>query len=251
MELLTFLGTANAISDENHENSHLLVQSGATNILVDSPGNPISRLLAAGFDPIEITHIVLTHFHADHISGLPLLLMDLWLLKRKAPLKIFGLRTTIEQTKALLALFSWEKWENLYPVEFIEVSDKNETIFIDNSNIKVTSTPVKHLIPTIGIKCEFPKSQKKLVYSSDSEPCSSIQQLAKGVHVLIHEAAGYGVGHSSAQQCGELANLCEVEELYLIHYPTGIDPETMIFAAKEHFNGKVFIAEDFNKILFA
>lgn len=251
MELLTFLGTANAISDENHENSHLLIQSGSTNILVDSPGNPISRLMAAGFDPLEITHMVLTHFHADHISGLPLLLMDLWLLKRKTPLTIFGLRSTVEQTKSLLSLFSWEKWADLYPVEFIETSDTDETVLIDNADIKVSATPVKHLIPSIGIKCEFQKSQKKLVYSSDSEPCPSIQNLANGVQVLIHEAAGLGVGHSSAQQCGEMAEICQVDELYLIHYPTKINPEEIIEAAQEKFSGKVFVAQDFNKILFA
>lgn len=251
MELLTFLGTANAVSDAHHENSHLLIQSGSTNLLVDCPGNPVSRLQQTGFAPVKITHIVLTHFHPDHVSGLPLLLMDLWLMGRRDPLPIYGLSETIGQAKKMMELFAWNKWNGLYPVEFIDVTEQEQAVIIDDQNLVVRSSPVKHLIPTIGLCFEFPISGKKIVYSSDTEPCLAVANLAMHADILIHESAGAGTGHSSADQCGQMAQRCEVEELYLIHYQTDCPQEALVSDAKQNYSGQVYLAEDFNKILLA
>lgn len=251
MELLTFLGTANAVSDSNHENSYFLVQSGSTNVLVDCPGNPISRLLKVGFSPIDLTDLILTHFHPDHVSGLPLLLMDLWLMGRHDPLYIYGLSVTLDKAKQMMDLFSWRNWKDRYPVEFIEVADIENFALLKRTDLTIISSPVKHLIPNIGLRFEFPESGKVIVYSSDSEPCQAVRNLATDATVLIHESAGNGTGHSSPEQCGEMAQNCNVDELYLIHYPANSSIDLLISSAKSNYNGQIFVAEDFNKILLA
>jgi ribonuclease Z len=95
MAKITFLGTASAVPDRNHQNTHFVVQTESGTVLVDCVGNPIVRLREAGIDPLSITDLVLTHFHPDHVSGVPLLLMDLWLLGRKQPLDIYGLESVL------------------------------------------------------------------------------------------------------------------------------------------------------------
>lgn len=251
MELLTFLGTASAIPDIQHQNSHLLIQSGKSTVLVDCPGNPIVRIMEAGTNPNEISDLVLTHFHPDHVSGLPLLLMDLWLLGRKQELTIYGLQYTLERAKSLLGLFNWLAWKDMYPVHFVEVPETDLFPLIEREDLNLFSSPGKHLIPVIGLRFEFPKSGKKIVYTSDGEPCPAIQELAMNVDILIHEAAGEGFGHSSATQCGQVAQVCKVNELYLIHYPTQKSVKKMIADATRNYSGKVFVAEDLNRILFA
>ena len=66
MPKLIVLGTANAIPDENHENTHLAIVGEQRQILVDCVGNPVVRLKQAGIDLNRLTDIFLTHFHPDN-----------------------------------------------------------------------------------------------------------------------------------------------------------------------------------------
>jgi ribonuclease Z len=77
MERIIILGSSSAVPVKGHENTHILVESGAQKILVDCPGNPVVRLSQVGIDINQLTGIILTHFHPDHVSGFALLLMDI------------------------------------------------------------------------------------------------------------------------------------------------------------------------------
>jgi len=50
---------------------------------------------------------VVTHFHPDHVSGIPLFLMDMWLRGRKNPLQIYGLPHAIDRLENLMDAFLW------------------------------------------------------------------------------------------------------------------------------------------------
>jgi ribonuclease Z len=69
--------------------------------------------------------------------------------------------------------------------------------------------------------------------------------------VLIHEATGESIGHSSAAQAGATARDAGVESLVLIHYPVGdTDVAKLVEEARGTFSGDVRLAEDFMKIEF-
>jgi ribonuclease Z len=122
---------------------------------------------------------------------------------------------------------------------------------LENPEFRVFSSPVKHLIPTIGLRIESLHTGQSLAYSCDTEPCPQVIQLASGVDVLIHEAAGPGAGHSSAAQAGSAAREAEVGSLYLIHYRTGdFDPCILVEEARKAYPGKIFLAKDFMEIPF-
>jgi ribonuclease BN (tRNA processing enzyme) len=73
-------------ADRNH--SAFLYRFGTTAILLDC-GEPISRNYKAsglGYDLID--HLVLSHFHADHIGGFLMLMQSFWLQGRTRPLQI-------------------------------------------------------------------------------------------------------------------------------------------------------------------
>ncbi len=107
------------------------------------------------------------------------------------------------------------------------------------------------MVPTIGLRLENLQSHKSIAYSCDTEPCAQVVRLANRVDLLIHEATGAGIGHSSAAQAGEIASEAGVDRLYLIHYQTrDFDPSVLIGEAKEKFQGKVSLAEDFMQIEF-
>jgi len=249
MTKLIVLGSSNAIPTRDHENTHLAILCQNQSVLIDCAGNPIVRLEQAGIDPLTITHVILTHFHPDHVSGVPLLLMDLWLMGRRAPLNIYGLDYTLERVKAMMELYGWSDWPNFFPVNFYYVSMDEMTTVFDTEDMCVYSTPVKHLLPSIGLRIELKAEGKAIAYSCDTEPCVEVELLAQGADILLHEASGPFTGHSSAAQAGGVARRAEVGALYLIHYPTGrYASGDLVAEAKAHFPGNVHLAADLMEI---
>ncbi|MCK0151443.1 MBL fold metallo-hydrolase [Marivita sp. S6314] len=70
-----FLNPEFSYSHTNHlyieiGDAKLLVDVGSGNRFMDTAGRQWSNLEAAGIDPMEITHVVITHAHPDHIWGI-------------------------------------------------------------------------------------------------------------------------------------------------------------------------------------
>lgn len=241
------LGSSNAIPDLQRENTYFLIENGASCILVDCGANALMRLSEYKISPDAVSDLIITHFHPDHVAGLPLLLMDWWLLGRTAPLTIYGLEDTLEKTKMMMALFSWKDWPGFFPVHFHSLIETMQDV-LKYPDVQIRSIAVKHLIPTLGLRFQLNQGSRTIAYTCDTEPCSQVIELAKGADVLIHECAGAEKGHSSAAQCGEDARDAGIKELYLIHYPADAEPGTLIRDAGKAFSGKITLAVDHMKL---
>jgi ribonuclease Z len=249
MPKVIILGSSNAVPSKDHENTHLVIIGNERTILVDCVSNPVVRLEQAGVDFNDLTDIVITHFHPDHVSGVPLLLMDMWLMGRTKPLNIYGLHYTLDRLEGLMGFYGWAEWPNFFSVGFFRLPESELAFVMDCSEFKVFSSPVHHMIPTIGLRIECKVPSKILAYSCDTEPCEQTVHLADGADILIHEAAGAVYGHSSAEQAGEIATQAEVGKLYLIHYPTGrFANGNLVEEAAKTYRGEIILATDFMTI---
>jgi len=246
MAKLVILGSSNALSSKDSENTHMILVGEERIVMIDCVNNPVHRLQQIGVDFMDVTDLVLTHFHPDHVSGVPLLLMDMWLRGRKKLFTIYGLHYTLDRMEQLMRMYSWETWPNFFPVAFHRVPAVEKTSLFECEEFRISSSPVRHLIPTIGLRFDFKSSQSAVAYSCDTEPCAEVVRLAEGADVLIHEATGDATGHSSASQAGKVAAQAEVDKLYLIHYPTGeYTNGNLVAEASQYFQGKVELATDF------
>jgi len=251
MPKLFFLGTSNAIADEHHENSHLVVVGKERIVLIDCVDSTILRLKRIRVDFNLLSDLILTHFHPDHVSGVPQLLMNMWLMGRILPLNIYGLHHTLDRIEDLMGFYGWSEWPDFFSVIFNRLPAQELISVFECEEFHVFASPVAHLIPTIGLRIEFLKSKKVLAYSCDTEPCPQVIRLADGANVLIHEASGLLPGHSSAEQAGKTAAQAEVSELYLIHYPTGkYAAGDLLSEARTEFQGPVTLADDFGSLSF-
>lgn len=241
------LGAGYAIPEESHENTHFFVFQGEHGVLVDCASNPIVHIRKSGIPFEKITDLVLTHFHPDHVSGVPLLLMGLWLMGRKASLHIYGLDYTIDRVETMMGLFDWKKWPNFFPVFFHRIPEMEKSLVIECDDFRVITSPVKHLIPTIGLRIDFLLEGKSLAYSCDTEPCQAVVDLAQGADLLIHEATGASLGHSSPAQAAHVARKASVVKLMLIHYSKQ-KKAALLQEARQIFPGPVLLAEDFQKV---
>jgi ribonuclease Z len=241
---IVVLGSSNAVPSQNQENTHLLVRTASRSILIDCGNNPLRSLEYAGVGANDLTDLILTHFHPDHVASAPLLLMGLWLQGRKTPLHIYGLAHTIDRMEKMMALYEWKEWPDFYPVHFQRIPDEEGQAVLEGDDLRITGSPVKHLIPALGLRFEFLKSNKSAAYSSDTEPSEVMVRLAEGVDVLIHEATGASTGHSSAEQAGEIAEQACAGSLWLIHYGQAEKSNGIIDRARKTFSGPVHLAED-------
>ncbi len=220
-------------------------------VLIDSGSNPIVRLEQAGLDFNALTDIILTHFHPDHVSGIPLLLMDMWLLGREFPLHIYGLHYTLDRLEGLMGFYNWSDWPDFFPVIFHRLPLKEMTPVLECLDFNILASPVHHFIPNIGLRVEFSHVQKVLAYSCDTEPCDEVVRLSKDADILIHEATGETPGHSSARQAGEIARKAGVDKLCLIHYPSGqYASGDLVEEASTTFTGTVTLMKDFMVLNF-
>ena len=249
MSHIIFLGTSNAIPDPAHENTHMALVTNGGVILIDCVGSPNVRLTKASIKLSTITDLILTHFHPDHVSGVPLLLMNMWLQGREEPLRIYGLHHCLERIEDVMALYHWDKWPGFFPVAFHRLPEREHILVLETEEVKIYSSPVRHLIPTIGLRMEDVQDGGVIAYSCDTEPCPSVVRLARKADVLIHEATGFGAGHSSASQAGSIAREAQANRLILIHYPIAdLDPEHLLEQVSTTFDGDTKIAEDFMEI---
>jgi ribonuclease Z len=250
MPKLIILGTSLAIPAAEHENTHMMFIGDERSILVDCANNPTIHLKNAGLDILQVTDLILTHFHPDHVSGVPSFLLNSWLLGRKQPIDFYGLDHTLDRVEVMMEAYDWRSWPNFFPVTFHRLAEVENFPVLESREFRISSAPVCHMIPTIGLRVEVKTSLKVIAYSCDTEPCPGVLSLSKNADILIHEATGEGFGHSSPAQAGQIAKRAGAKELILIHYQAeGEAREKMILEAVETFGGPVTAAEDFQEIV--
>jgi ribonuclease Z len=251
MPKLIVLGTAPAVPSEQQDNSHMVLVGDKRTVLIDTSSNPFVRLRKAGVEPTSLTDLILTHFHPDHVSGAPLLLLDNWLVGQKEPLNVYGLTDTIERFEKMMDLFGWQHWPNFYPVNLVKLPSVELTPVMISDEFSIYASPVRHMIPTLGLRIEMHTAGKVVAYSCDTGPSQEVVRLAAQANVLLHEATGEDFGHSSAAQAGQVAQQAGVERLLLIHYDLmHNDLQNMLAQARGAFLGQVDLAQDFMVLTF-
>lgn len=257
MAKLILLGSGAALSDAKRENMYLVLQGKESAILVDVAGSPVQRLLRARVPLDSIDHVILTHHHPDHLYGLPILLMDMWLAGRKKVLHLYGLSETIRVARAVLQAFDWQEWHNhnFFPTEFhtLDIPQSGIVPALETPEFIITATRTKHFVPTIALKFQVHSTGKTIAYSSDTAVCDAVAEIARGADILIHEATTIdeeSEGHSSAREAGAQAQRAGVKKLVLVHLPPNGSVTKLLRAAKKMFDGQVVVAKDFMRVNF-
>ncbi|MBU0704461.1 MAG: MBL fold metallo-hydrolase [Chloroflexi bacterium] len=245
------LGTAAVVSDAAHANTYLALEGEQGFFLIDCADRPLVRIQRVGLAFEQLRGLIITHFHPDHVSGVPILLNNIWLLGRTDPLPVYGLQDVVERFETMMDLFRQDEWPDLFPMPCHVVAEKVGATVLENDEFRITGAPVKHLVPTLGVRIENKRSGRVLAYSSDTEPCDAMVELARGADVLIHEAATNTLGHSSAAQAGKIARRAGAGRLVLIHYrPSPQKYKYWIKEATATFGGPVELAQDFGEYEF-
>src|ERR671928_432892 len=84
-----FVGTAGSAPTARRGLPATLIRRGGDRLLFDC-GEGTQRQLVRSIGLIELEEIFITHFHADHVLGLPGMLKTFSLRGRERPLTVYG-----------------------------------------------------------------------------------------------------------------------------------------------------------------
>jgi ribonuclease Z len=244
MVKLLVLGSSCLVATESRRPTHLVCLGRRHGLLIDCGVSPRGRLEDLGIGRDAIDDIIITHFHPDHVAGLPLFLMELALKKRRKPLRIHAGKRTLAKIRKLMDMYRWRKLPSQFPIVYRPAKHRPQSRVLSNEEFRVKSSPVRHVVPALGVRVDILETGKSFVYSSDTEPSAALAALARGAGLLIHEATGNGTGHSSAAQAASVARDAGVGKLLLIHIDPYADRKALLAQARAVFPGKVEVAAD-------
>lgn len=242
IDRLAFGGNTSCIEFASNGDSDTVVIDGGTGITgvsdclqQESAGRALS------------IHVLLTHFHWDHIQGLPFFAP---LYDAKSRIHFYSDRPaeTIEE------ILEGQMSRPYFPVPFERVAAQRNFVDTRGKEIKigglrVRSFPIHHPQGACGYRIEA--NGAVAVHVSDHEHGdehidAGIRKQAQGADVLIYDAqytpeeytSKRGWGHSTYVEGARIARECGVGQLILFHHDPGRDDDSMraiVTAAREHF----------------
>lgn len=130
----------------------LMTRYNGSNLLIDCGEGTQIAIKEKGwsFKPIDV--MCFTHYHADHISGLPGILLTMGNAERTEPLTMIGPKGLERVVNALRTIAP----ELPFSITFIEVTEPEQTIEINGYKIKAFR--VNHNIVCYGYTIEIERS---------------------------------------------------------------------------------------------
>ena len=233
----------------------LLVRYNGSSLLIDcGEGTPIAiNEKGWSFKPIDV--ICFTHYHGDHISGLPGLLLTMGNADRTEPLTLIGPKGLERVVNSLRVIAP----ELPFQIKYIEITQPEQIFEMNGYRLKAFR--VNHNVTCYGYTMEIDRAGKfdvdlgparkgiKLTYCTDTRPTDSIRNNAKGSDLFICEGM-YGekdklkkakeYKHMTFYEAAQLAKEAEVAEMWLTHYsPSLTHPEEYMDEVKKIFPNSI------------
>ncbi|MGH7627376.1 MAG: MBL fold metallo-hydrolase [Gemmatimonadaceae bacterium] len=269
--LVILLGTGNPVPDPEAAGPATAVVVGPRVFLFDAGAGVMRRVRAAKLPTSGPTALFITHLHSDHTLGYPDVIFTTWVMGRTKPLDVFGPHGLQSMTDHIIAAWKEDidirshglehRASNGYAVRVHEIAPG---VVYDSGGVKITAIPVLHgsWKEAYGYRIDTP--DRSIVLSGDTRPSQAIEEAARGVDVLIHEAypesanltprdsafASYRRSfHTSAVELGRLAAIAKPKMVVLYHHVLPPDGGAALIAAVRGagYQGRVIFGKDLDR----
>jgi len=207
------------------------------------------------------THILITHYHWDHIQGVPFFAP---LYVEKNEFRFYSFRSKFLGRDSLKQVFEAQMAVPYFPVDMSVMSAKRKFQEVDGGESftigenKITTRWLNHPQGCLGFRIETPAGT--VAYATDNEPGDakldeSLQELAAGADIFINDAqftpdqletTRKGWGHSSWLEGVKAARQAGAKTLVLFHHdPDSTDRklDSILRQARDEFDS-VFSASE-------
>lgn len=148
------LGTGGMMPLPHRALTSLMLRYNGMNVLIDCGEGTQVAIKQQGWTVKPIDVICFTHFHADHISGLPGLLLTLGNAERTEPVTMIGPKRLEKIVNALRMIAP----ELPFPIRFIELEEDQESFTFNG--LRINAFKVQHNITCYGYSVEVDRAGK-------------------------------------------------------------------------------------------
>lgn len=263
---IVMLGTGSAFPASSY-NSCFVIRDSSFTLLCDAGGGNgiFTQLSAASIDPAEISHMVVSHTHTDHIFGAVWLLRYLINMaiggKRINPLQVYANRQTAEALTEICRLtFLKSYFDRLPDVMDLHIADTPSSVKIGDCDVDFFDVGSEN-VDQLGFRMSFPDGAT-IVALGDEALTSHNCEEARNADYLIcgafcryadrHIFKPYEKHHLTVKDVAECARNIDVKNLVLYHSEDQTADKQKLYhsEASEYFDGNVIIACDLQRILF-
>jgi ribonuclease Z len=198
---VTLLGTGDPIPRIDRFGPATLVEVAGQELLFDVGRGVTQRLVQLDIALSALDAVFLTHFHSDHITGLPDLWMTGWIPppfgRRGVPFEVWGPTGTEAMLKNMEQAFILNTniriQDELLPPEGIETiahEFSEDGVVYEKDGVQVTAFAVDHgelIKPSYGYRIDY--KGRAVVISGDTKFDKNLIEAAKGADLVIHEVA--------------------------------------------------------------
>ena len=248
---LVFLGTSSAIPTSHRNHSAVALKAFGEIFLFDCGEGTQLQMSKAKISPTKINNIFITHFHGDHILGLPGIIQSMAFRGRKNSLHIFGPKGLVEMVNIIRNFGYFSLTFEIYMHEI------DDGIILEEENYRISCSKMNHTVLNfaysiyekrrpkfirekaiaLGINPgpDFGKLQqgisvkvgdaviqpeqvlgeerkgRKIIYSGDTTPSEQMVEFAEDADLLIHESTFEGIYGDKAYEMGHSTSVQAAE----------------------------------------
>ncbi|MBI2661454.1 MBL fold metallo-hydrolase, partial [Candidatus Woesearchaeota archaeon] len=141
---ITFMGTSSMVPTKERNQIGVFVRTGSEGILIDCGEGIQRQFKIAGVSLTEITKILISHWHGDHVLGLPGLIQTLSSSDYSGTLEIYGPKETRKRFVSMFRTFVFDRKIDL------KIHEIKKQVFFENDNLKLEAYKLEHGIATLG-----------------------------------------------------------------------------------------------------
>ncbi len=235
---VTFLGTGSAMPTGERFQTGIAVEEDGRTLLIDCGCGVLQRLQQSGIGYENVSTVLLTHHHLDHVADLLPLMKARWLAGEEH-LAVVGPRGTKTLVDGLLSVH--EYMDGRLELSLREVAAGE----FSAAGFDVSAYETRHSLPCLAYRFD-----DRFTFSGDSEAFAGLANFADGSAVFAHDCSFPDdvdvSGHPTPSALGEVLAGHEIGRLYLTHlYPhtDGREAE-MRESIAANYDGEVRFAED-------
>lgn len=214
-----FVGTGDAFGSGGRRNSAILVRTGSQTLLLDCGPTTLLGLKDMGYDPREIDAVAISHFHGDHASGVPFLLIDyLYEDPRTTPLEILGPPGVQQRVEDMTRAFGYTSdLERRYDLRYDEFECGTEQ---EIAGFSIETAPAYHHPETQPHMLRVTSGDRALVFSGDTGWTEKLPPLVRDASLFICECVQMEEGfkyHMSFERLERERSRLECDRVVLTH----------------------------------